>query len=98
MPPRIPERKSLVSPAELKRVDQITKAVEDIDARREQVKKDACFITEIIRDLKPWGIHRTEKCMTMLLNWQKELMEKAGFNTMDELKDYFFKHVGEENW
>jgi hypothetical protein len=63
-----------------------------------QTKKDACFITEIIRDLEPHGIHKTEKCMTLLLDWQKELMEKAEFHTMGELKEYFFEHVGKETW
>lgn len=67
--------------------------------QKEKAKTDACFISELINDLNTYiDVKPDNKFGTMLLDWQKELMKTAGFENIEEVKDYHAETVGAEYW
>lgn len=65
----------------------------------QRARRDVCFISEIINDLKKRVPHGGDfKYSEMLADWQSELMEEAGFETIEEVQAYHAKTVGAENW
>ncbi len=67
----------------------------------EQAKIDASYISEIINDIAKWysgGIDGDEKYWEMLVAWQKELMYRAGFETIEEIRVWHAENFVAENW
>lgn len=76
-------------------IDRLNKAAKD------QARTDASFVAEIRNSLnRDHGISMDEddKAMTLLRDWESELMKKAGFPNRPSMRAWHCAHVGAYNW